>query len=122
MASVQTDEQMAKAKQATSKLNQTLIDRARSSADTSFLASPVTGGGIVVGRFQQLFLLAMNQGKKQPKEWAQAAWSVLASQNQRLVKEGKTIESAEGNLEELTKQAEEFLLKNLPILKALGIA
>jgi hypothetical protein len=122
MASVQTDEQMAKAKQATNKLNQTLIDRARSSADTSFLASPVTGGGIVVGRFQQLFLLAMNQGKKQPKEWAQAAWSVLASQNQRLVKEGKTIESAEGNLEELTKQAEEFLLKNLPILKALGIA
>ena len=30
----------------------------------------LTGGGITVGRFQQLFLLAMSKGKKQPAEWA----------------------------------------------------
>ena len=122
MASVQSDEQIAKAKHATNKLNQTLMEKARFSADTSFLASPVTGGGISVNRFEQLFLLAMGQGKKQPSELAQAAWATLASQNQRLVKEGQAIEAAEGNLEELTKQAQEFSTKKLPLLKALGIA
>jgi len=40
--------------------------KARGSADITFLASPVTGGGITVNRFQQLFLLALSQGKKQP--------------------------------------------------------
>lgn len=122
MASVQSDVQIAKAKHATNKLNQTLMDKARFSADTSFLASPVTGGGILVNRFEQLFLLAMGQGKKMPNEWAQAVWATLASQNHRLVKEGKAIETAEGNLEELTKQAQEFSTKKLHILKALGIA
>jgi hypothetical protein len=82
----------------------------------------VTGGGILVNRFEQLFLLAMGQGKKMPNEWAQAVWATLASQNHRLVKEGKAIETAEGNLEELTKQAQEFSTKKLHILKALGIA
>jgi len=86
------------------------------------LASPVSGGGYPVNRFQQLFLLALAQGKKQPAEWAQFAWSILAAQGQKLVKEGKAVESAEDNLAELTPQATTFAEKQLPILKALQIA
>lgn len=121
MASVQTDEQINKAKQSTSKLNKALIDRARFSTDITFLANPVTGGGVAVNRFQQLFLLAMQEGKKNPEEWAQATWTFLASQNQRLLKDGKPIETADGNLEELTRQAKEFADKRVPILKALHV-
>ena len=76
----------------------------------------------MVGRFQQLFLLAMSQGKKQPAEWVQFVWQVLASQGQKLVKDGKTLESAEDNLAELTAQADAFAEKQLPALKALQIA
>jgi methyltransferase-like protein len=121
IASVQSESQVAKAKQASAKLNETLIDKARFSAEITFLASPVTGGGIAVNRFQQLFLLAMRNGKKQPQEWASEVWSVLAAQNQRLLKEGKTLESAEDNIQELVNQANDFARKRLPILKALEI-
>ena len=33
----------------------------------------ITGGGVVVNRFSQLFLLALSQGKKLPEEWAESA-------------------------------------------------
>ncbi len=121
VSSVQKDEQIGKAKITASKLNKALINKARYSADITFLASPVTGGGVAIGRFQQLFLLAINEGKKQPQEWAQFAWTLLASQNQRLLKDGKAIETAEGNLEELTRQAKEFAEKRMPILKTLHL-
>ena len=122
LAAVQDDPVIIKAKPHTAKLNLHLISKARGSGDISYLASPVTGGGITVGRFQQLFLLAISQGKKQPAEWAVFVWQLLAAQNQKIIKEGKTLESSDENLAELTAQAQIFAEKQLPILKALGIA
>lgn len=98
------------------------MDKSRGSGDIAYLASPVTGGGVTVPRFHQFFLLARSQGRKQPAEWAQVVWQVLAAQGQRIIKEGKTLEGAEDNLAELTHQANEFAEKRLPILKALEIA
>lgn len=122
LAAVQDEAVVSKAKKHTDKLNAHLIDKARGSSDISYLASPVTGGGVTVGRFQQLFLLAMSRGKKQPAEWAQVAWQILAAQGQKIVKEGKTLETAEENIAELTAQATAFAEKQLPVLKALQIA
>jgi SAM-dependent methyltransferase len=122
MASAQSEGQISNSKQTTDKLNLNLMSKARFSTELTFLASPVTGGGIGVNRFQQLFLLALSQGKNQPREWAQFAWDTLASQNQRLLKEGIAIESADENIHELTQQAEKFQANKLPILKALKIA
>ncbi len=122
LAAVQDDTLISKAKMHSEKLNAVLIDKARGSNDISYLASPVTGGGIVVGRFQQLFLYALSQGKKQPAEWAQVVWSILAMQGQKILIEGKPLETAEENIAELTEQANSFAKKQLPILKALRIA
>ena len=122
VVAVQDEASIPKAKKHTDKLNTYLIGKARGSNEVSYLASPVTGGGTTVGRFEQLFLLALSQGKKQPAEWAQVVWQILQAQGQKLVKEGKTLESAEENLAELTHQADEFAQKRLPILKALQIA
>lgn len=121
IASVQSDEQISKSKPISNKLNKALIEKARFNLELSTLASPVTGGGHTVNRIHQLFMLAMSQGKKQPQEWAQSAWAVLESQNQRLLKDGKAIESADGNLATLNQQAQEFSEKRLPILQKLGI-
>lgn len=55
-------------------------------------------------------------------QWAQVVWTILQAQGQKLLKEGKTLETAEENMAELTRQAEEFAQKRLPILKALQIA
>ncbi len=87
-----------------------------------YLASPVTGGGVAVNRFQQLFLLAMRQGRKLPAEWAALVSELLAVQGQKIVKEGRTIESADETIAELSAQAQAFSDAQLPILKALGIA
>ncbi len=119
---VQDEALIGKAGKQADKLNMYLCDRARGSSDNNYLASPVTGGGILVLRFQQLFLLAKRQGKKQPAEWAQFVWQLLAAQRQKIVKDGKTLETAEENLAELTAQAQTFADKQLPILKALNIA
>lgn len=86
-----------------------------------FLCSPVIGGGVQVNRFQQLFLLAIRQGNKQPLEWAEFAWKILANQNERLIVNGKVLETAEENASEMRRQAEVFSQKNLPMLKALKV-
>ena len=63
----------------------------------------------------------MSQGKKQPAEWAEFVWQVLNQQGQRILKEGKVLETAEENLAELIAQATTFAEKQLLFLKALGI-
>jgi len=102
-------------------LNRLLLEKAKSSSDVSYLVSPVTGGGVTIGRFAQLFLLSVQQGRKEPADWAKDVWAIINSQGQRLVKEGKPIETAEENIAELRKQAEEFSKKQLSIIKSLQV-
>ncbi|HZV64881.1 MAG TPA: class I SAM-dependent methyltransferase [Telluria sp.] len=122
VAAVQDGRIVDKAKTHTDKLNAYLLDKARGSGEIGYLASPVTGGGVAVGRAEQLFLSALSDGKKRPSELATQVWQILAAQGQKLVKEGRTLESAEENLAELTAQATVFIEKQLPILKAARIA
>lgn len=122
VASVQDDTIIAKVKKHTQKLNMHLCDKARGSSDISFLASPVTGGGIGVGRFQQIFLLALSQGHKRPEDWANYVWQILRVQGQKIIKDGETLDGDDENLTELNKEANGFANKQLPILKALQIA
>lgn len=122
VAPVQDEALIAKAKRHTDRLNTHLMGRARGSNDVTFLASPVTGGGHGTARFHQMYLAALAQGRKQPAEWAQHAWQILAAQGQTLVKDGKSLQTPEENLAELTGLAKAFAEKQLPILKALQIA
>ena len=103
-------------------LNLHLLERARTRDDVNFLASPLTGGGLAVGRFDQLFLLAQSRGCDAPAEWARFTWQVLSDQGQIVLKQGKPLSTSEENLAELTAQASAFVDERLPILKAVGIA
>lgn len=118
---VQSEREIRAASKTSAAINTHLQDKARGSGEISYLASPVTGGGVTVGRFPQLFLLAMAQGKKQPADWAAFAWNILAGQGQRIIKDGKALEAPAENLAELTAQAQAFADKQLPGLKALGV-
>lgn len=122
LSAAQDDTVITKAKKHTDKLTNHLLLKARSNHDISYLASPVTGGGVIAGRFHQLFLLAIQKGKKKPEDWAEFAAQILASQGQKIVKEGKPLETAEDQLADLTIQANDFATKQLHILKALEIA
>jgi SAM-dependent methyltransferase len=103
-------------------LNRQLCSQARHREGVGFLASPLTGGGVPVSRFHMLFLGARGDGAATPAAWAQAAWLVLLQHNQRLMRDNQPIDSAEDNVAELTRQAETFERKALPVLQALGIA
>ena len=102
-------------------LNAFLLDKAKSSNDVAYLASPVTGGGVNANRFEMLFLLAIAEGAAEPESWAESAWRVLASQGHRLINQGVTLESDQDNLNELTAKAKEFEQKRLITFRTLGI-
>ncbi len=103
----------------TRQFNTAIMRRARFSTELSQLASPVTGGGVVVPRFSQLFLLADQEGEKDP---AQYVWGILSSQGHRLIKDGKIIEDAKGNLAELKSLHDTFTQQQLPVLQQLKVA
>lgn len=100
-------------------LNACLIDRARMSGDAGCLASPVIGGGVPVGRFEQMFLGARARGLTTPKAWAEDVWETLAAQNQAIVKDGAVLQGAEANLEELSAQANALAGPRLALLERL---
>lgn len=73
----ESDERIQKAKASVKKLNAHLMDVARSSADNYYLASPVTGGGVTVDRFSQLFLMARAQDKtRRARELGELVWQL----------------------------------------------
>ena len=120
--SAQDDVLVEGARQKTGRLNTHLIDKARSGGDIGHLACPLTGGAIGASRITQLFLLAMSRGEDGAERMAASAWQLLSAQGQRILKQGKPLETEAENVSELTAQAESFIAKQLPILKALGIA
>ena len=98
--------------------NGAVMRRAEDGGDLVFLASPVTGGGHLLSRFDQLYLLARRQKQADP---AQFVWNILGPQGQRLIRDGKTLEAAEDNLAQLRTDYETFVAKRLPVLAKLGI-
>jgi SAM-dependent methyltransferase len=121
LAAAQDEAAIVKARKHTDRLNAYIMNKSRGSSDVTCLASPVTGGGIEVARFHQLFLLAIGAGKKQPTDWADFSWQTLQSQGQAIMKDGSALQTVAENIAELVEQAEQFQKKRLPILRALMV-
>ncbi len=121
LSGVQDEDEANTAKSHTEMLNDYILNKSRSGGEINFLASPVTGGGIAVERFAQLFVLAIKEGKKTPEEWALSAWHALDALGQKIIMEGGPLESGEENIAELNKQAAKFAAGKLPVLKATGV-
>ncbi|MNN08323.1 putative methyltransferase regulatory domain protein [compost metagenome] len=119
---VQDEADIAVARPRTARLNAHLLEQALARTDLHSLASPLTGGGVVVSHLQQLFLWAKQQGCPTPQEWVRATWPVLLRLEQLLTKDGKPLLTEEENLAELLARAEYFSARTLPVLRALGVA
>lgn len=122
LVTVQDEKTIAKAKLSTGKINLYLMNKSRCVNYINFLASPASGGGIIVKRIHQLFLLARLQGGKTPEDWTAFTWKILKEQGQKLTHEGKILDSDKENIAYLDTQSKQFLHKYLPIFQALGIA
>ena len=75
----------------------------------------------MVGRIQQLFLAGLAKELKQPEDIARFAWQIVSALGQKVMKEGKRLETDAENINELTEQTKAFLEKKLPVLKALQV-
>lgn len=106
-------------KKFTQALNLQLIKKSEFSGGVEFLVSPVTGTGIGINRFEQLFLRSSFFGESTPEKWAKGAWFSLQQHGQKINKEGKIIDSDQENLLELIRQAENFELNRHSIIKNL---
>jgi hypothetical protein len=117
----QSDEAAEAAKPYCDRLNTHLIGRAKLTNDVTFLASPVIGAGVPIGRFEQMFLDARRRGKKTPEDWARDAWQVLAKQNQSIIKNGVVLKTADENLDELKTYAKALSERALPLYRRLKV-
>ena len=102
----------------TAAFNAAIVKRAELSTDLGYVASPVTGCGIALDRMSQLFL---GGWRRKAPDIPAYVWGILSAQNQRLTKDGRIIESEEGNLLELAQMFAHFLDKRIPMLQRLGI-
>ena len=102
----------------TRSFNAAVMKRAELTSDLSFLASPVTGGGVTVERFHQLFISAIHQGRSDAPEWI---WSLLEASGQRLLKDQKAMQTREEHLDDLRDRQKIFNEQRLPLYRQLGI-
>lgn len=102
-------------------LNAHLMKRSRNMEESLFLASPVTGTGVPLTRFQQLFLLARQEGRQEPQAWAAYVADMLQANREQVFKEGRPLASPQDVLAELVRQATEFAQKRVPVLDALQV-
>ncbi|MYM38685.1 class I SAM-dependent methyltransferase [Duganella qianjiadongensis] len=105
----------------TQQLNAYLCREACSGSEITFLASPVTGGGIAVSSVHQIFIHALLEGHASPEGWASVAWQALQQLGRCVLRDGKALVSAEENLSELCEQAAHFAQQQLPLLRALQV-
>lgn len=117
-----SDDDTAKFRSKGSCLNMEITAKARYGNEFNFLASAVTGGGINVSRFEQLFLRSREQGLQDPREMAEYAWSCLESNEEKLLVDGKPVNDTEQNIDHLIERATEFNQLALPLLQRLCIA
>jgi hypothetical protein len=102
--------------------NAAVLKRSAYSA-SAFLASPVSGAGVPVGQNAQLFLAASLNGQQGAEALAQHAYrALLAAGAAFRSDEGEVLVEPARAIPHAARLAERFLLAELPILKALGVA
>lgn len=79
------------------------------------LASPVFGGGVGMNRLQLLFRHARAQGQ----DPVATAWEALAAQGQKLVKDGKPLDTAEENQAHIRAELARFDAELAPLHRSL---
>ena len=129
----QSDNAVKQVKRSCDRLNAHICERSVYGDAINFLASPLTGCGIEVGRFQQIFLNQYKAGNKTADKLAEATWKILSRLGEKFIVEDKqqlskddsgaftyprkVLETPEENLEHTKTLAEKFLTR-VPILKA----
>jgi SAM-dependent methyltransferase len=102
-------------------LNAYILSRARTNSTLRYMASPITGGAIALPHMVQLFVIACTEGETRPEVMAEQVWQFLEASGDRVVRDGKRLESRSENLKEIVAAANRFLHYERPLLEALQV-
>ncbi|MGX1588778.1 class I SAM-dependent methyltransferase [Brevundimonas diminuta] len=119
-APVQSAKVVAAAKAGAERMNLEILDRARQGEDMAYLVSADMGGAIITDRVTQLIAGVVGRGVDAVDAIAEQVWAILSGEGRLMLKDGKPIETVEGNMAELRNQAEVFLKQKSTLLHALG--
>jgi SAM-dependent methyltransferase len=122
LAVAQNPADMAEIRSRCRRLNDHLLQLSVDGSDIGHLASPITGGGIAVTRFQQWFLQARQQGQTGPEAWAAFAWQLARNQHMKIRKDDHVLETPDAIRAELLRLAQRFETRELPVLTTLEVA
>jgi len=103
------------------KLNKFFKNCASYENKVNFLVSPISSTAISVNRFEQLFLSALEENLSKPEELSMFVWEKLKLQGEKIVSNGKVIQSDEDNIKHLSDLATKFLNSKLPELTRLEV-
>jgi len=99
------------------KLNRHICERALQGSEIMHLASPVTGGGVVVPRNFQLCIAGYEQGMT-AAQLARRVYDLLNESGGMVTQGERSITSKEEMLKVLTQAANDFLGRAIPLLSA----
>jgi SAM-dependent methyltransferase len=108
---------LAERKLQTDRFNRAVADESRFERKFSYFASPVTGGGIVADRINQLMWLSLNENDQ---DMARFVGTVLSAAGQRLLRDGKPLRDAEHEAE-LRQRVAQFEQDTLGVWTNLGL-
>jgi hypothetical protein len=104
----------------TSNLNKYIIDRARYHDGLNFLSSSVTGGGVLVQRFDQLIIGEIAAGHEDPEEIAKRVLNIFETQGHHIRKNGKNLDSQEA-VNVLVERVNDFFQERAELFKSLKL-
>lgn len=102
------------------RFNRAIMKRAFSGTEPgSYLASPITGGGIAAAKFQLQFMRVIEESGPDPELCAKEVWQDFKSKGIVMVKDGTPLLADSDNLEEIKIQAQAFIDNDLPLYRKL---
>ena len=115
------NEDFSCAKTQCKKLNQVIAERALYYNDIKYLSSPVTGKAVEANRFELLFWLAWQEGKRTPEELAKRGWEYFSALGQPMATANGLMNTEHDSLTAFKNNAHRFVKKILPLWLKLEI-
>jgi SAM-dependent methyltransferase len=122
-AHLMPDGAKGKAHETARRFNQAVLKRTvMGGSSMGILAAPVIGSGVTLNLVQMIAAqVFIQQPTIQFNTLVNEVWKIMESQGRKFIKEGKTLETVEENLKELSDQLRNFVDRRLPLLKMLKV-
>jgi len=120
-APCQTDEEIEANVEKCRRFNNHLFKSAYAEGGHAYLASPVTGSGLMLPKVSLWVLRELQAGVTEIETMTENIWANLSARNQRMARDGKAVETPEANKTEIRQLINTLSQDTLPLLRSLRL-